>query len=181
MRRPGAFGSHRPTREMIVMAPSAIGHATVMTPNVMEVLIMRVFVTGASGWIGSAVVPELIGAGHSVVGLARSDHSAAAIEAAGAEVLRGELTDLDSLREGAAAADGVVHLAFIHDFSDYERSAGIDLSAVRALGETLKGSGRPFVNTAGLAGLAPGRVATERDPIGDASPRAASERTALGF
>src|ERR1043165_5902632 len=88
---------------------------------------MRVFVTGASGWIGSAGVPELLGAGHTVVGLARSDASAEKLEAAGAEVLRGSLDDLDVLRKGAETADGVVHLAFIHDFSDYQRSVGTDL------------------------------------------------------
>jgi len=142
---------------------------------------MRVFVTGASGWIGSAVVPELLGAGHTVVGLARSDASAATIEAAGAEVLRGTLDDLDVLRKGAETADGVVHLAFIHDFSDYQRSVETDLRAVQTLGAALEGSGRPFVNTSGLAGMSFGRPSTERDPVGDVSPRAASERTALGF
>ena len=142
---------------------------------------MRVFVTGASGWIGSAVVPELLGAGHTVVGLARSDASAATIEAAGAEVLRGTLDNLDVLRKGAETADGVVHLAFIHDFSDYQRSVETDLRAVQTLGAALAGSGRPFVNTSGLAGMSFGRPSTERDPVGDASPRAASERTALGF
>ncbi|NYJ05237.1 SDR family oxidoreductase [Petropleomorpha daqingensis] len=140
---------------------------------------MRVFVTGASGWIGSAVVPELLGAGHTVVGLARSDASAGKLEAAGAEVLRGTLDDLDVLRRGAEAADGVVHLAFIHDFSDYQRSVGTDLRAVETLGAALEGSGRPFVNTAGLAGMSFGRPATERDTIVADSPRAASERTAL--
>jgi nucleoside-diphosphate-sugar epimerase len=142
---------------------------------------MRVFVTGASGWIGSAVVPELLGAGHTVVGLARSDASARSIEAAGAEVLRGTLDDLDVLRKGAETADGVVHLAFIHDFSDYQRSVETDLRAVQTLGAALEGSGRPFVNTSGLAGMSFGRPSTERDPVGDVSPRAASERTALGF
>jgi nucleoside-diphosphate-sugar epimerase len=142
---------------------------------------MRVFVTGASGWIGSAVVPELLRAGHTVVGLARFDASAATIEAAGAEVLRGTLDDLDVLRKGAETADGVVHLAFIHDFSDYQRSVGTDLRAVQTLGAALEGSGRPFVNTSGLAGMSFGRPSTERDPVGDAAPRAASERTALGF
>jgi nucleoside-diphosphate-sugar epimerase len=142
---------------------------------------MRVFVTGASGWIGSAVVPELLGAGHTVVGLARSDASAGKLEAAGAEVLRGSLDDLDVLRKGAETADGVVHLAFIHDFSDYQRSVGTDLRAVQTLGAALEGSGRPFVNTSGLAGMSFGRPSTERDPVGDAAPRAASERTALGF
>jgi nucleoside-diphosphate-sugar epimerase len=147
----------------------------------MKEFAMRVFVTGASGWIGSAVVPELLGAGHTVVGLARSDASAAALEAAGAEVLRGSLEEPDSLRKGAETADGVVHLAFIHDFSDYERSVGTDLRAVETIGAALEGSGRPFVNTSGLAGMSFGRPATERDRIGDASPRAASERTALGL
>jgi nucleoside-diphosphate-sugar epimerase len=142
---------------------------------------MRVFVTGASGWIGSAVVPELLGAGHTVVGLARSDASAGTIEAAGAEVLRGSLDDLDVLRKGAETADGVVHLAFIHDFSDYQRSVGTDLRAVQTLGAALVGSGKPFVNTSGLAGMSFGRPSTERDSSGDDSPRGASERTALGF
>jgi nucleoside-diphosphate-sugar epimerase len=142
---------------------------------------MRVFITGGSGWIGSTVVPELIGAGHEVLGLARSDASATALEAAGAEVLRGDLDDLDALRKGAEAADGVVHLAFIHDFSAYERSVETDLRAVETLGAALEGSGRPLVNTAGVLGLTPGSVATERDRPGSQSPRAASERATLAL
>ena len=141
---------------------------------------MRVFVTGASGWIGSAVVPELLGAGHTVVGLARSDASAGKLESAGAEVLRGSLDDLDVLRKGAETTDGVVHLAFIHDFGDYARSVETDLRAVETLGGALERSGRPFVHTSGLGGLSLGRPSTERYPVGNA-PRAAAERTALGF
>jgi nucleoside-diphosphate-sugar epimerase len=125
---------------------------------------MRVFVTGASGWVGSAVVPELIAAGHEATGLARSDASAAALDAAGARVHRGSLDDPDSLRSGAAAADGVIHLAFKHDFSDFAAAGAADLSAVQAIGEVLAGSGKPFVITSGtlmLAMIAPGRPGTE--------------------
>ena len=127
---------------------------------------MRVFVTGASGWIGSAVVPELIGAGHQVVGLARSDASAAALAAAGAEIQRGTLDDLDTLQRAAAASDGVIHLAFKHDtaFSGgFEGAANADRRAVDVFGEALAGSDRPFVIASGTLGLAPGRLATERD------------------
>ena len=129
---------------------------------------MRIFVTGASGWIGSAVVPELIGAGHQVVGLARSDASAAALTAAGAEVHRGTLDDLDSLRSAAAASDGVIHLAFKHElaFSGYfAGAADADRRAVETFGEALAGSDRPFVLASGLLGLAPGRVASEQDGL----------------
>ena len=129
---------------------------------------MRVFVTGASGWIGSAVVPELIAAGHRVTGLARSDASAAALTAAGAEVLRGTIDDLDALGDAAAACDGVIHLAFKHDaaFSGgFQAAADADRRAVETFGEVLADSGRPFVIASGTLGLAPGRVATERDGL----------------
>jgi nucleoside-diphosphate-sugar epimerase len=142
---------------------------------------MRVFVTGASGWIGSAVVPELLAAGHDVVGLARSDEAAAKVAAAGAQVLRGSLDDLDVLRAGADASDGVAHLAFIHDFSRYGDSIRVDERAIEALGAALEGSDRPLVIASGLAGLGNGRVATERDMPAEGSPRAAAAATTLGF
>jgi nucleoside-diphosphate-sugar epimerase len=143
---------------------------------------MRVFVTGATGFIGSAIVPELIDAGHQVVGLARSDQSATALEAAGAEVHRGSLEDLDSLRDAAAAAEGVIHTAYIHDFSQMENAAHVNNRAIEALGAALEGTDRPLVITAGTALVAPGRVATENDmgAIG-AHPRVRSEAIALAL
>jgi len=146
---------------------------------------MRVFVTGASGWIGSAVVPELIGAGHSVVGLARSDASATALAEAGVEVVRGTLDDLDTLGETAAAADGVIHLAFKHEeaFSgDFAGAADADRAAIETFGAAL--DGRPFVIASGLAGHANGAVVTEDDqpdPNSPAGHRTLSERAALAL
>ncbi|MCX4577435.1 SDR family oxidoreductase [Streptomyces sp. NBC_01571] len=135
---------------------------------------MRIFVTGASGWIGSAVVPELTEAGHRVVGLARSEASADALTAAGVEVVRGTIDDLDVLRDTAAASDGVIHLAFKHDIAfagGFQGAAEADRRAVDILGDALAGTDRPFVLASGVLGLAPGRPATERDmPALDGSP-----------
>jgi nucleoside-diphosphate-sugar epimerase len=145
---------------------------------------MRIFVTGASGWIGSAVVPELLDAGHEVIGLARSDASAKALTAAGASVQRGSLEDLESLRAGADASDGVIHLAYIHDFTQFDENARIDRQAIETLGAALAGSDRPLVIASGTAALPAGRVGTERDTVDPDHPlseRSVSEKTALAL
>ncbi|CAL9582594.1 hypothetical protein SUDANB145_05059 [Streptomyces sp. enrichment culture] len=145
---------------------------------------MRVFVTGATGWIGSAVVDELLAAGHEVTGLARSDTSAAALEAKGALVRRGDLDDLDGIRLGAEAAEAVIHLANKHDFTDPVATAAAERAAVQTICDALAGSGRPFLLAAGIAGLAQGRPATEDDPSpahGPDSPRGGTENLALDY
>ncbi|HEV7651033.1 MAG TPA: SDR family oxidoreductase [Actinophytocola sp.] len=145
---------------------------------------MHVFVTGASGWIGSATVDELLAAGHDVTGLARSDASAAAIEAKGARVRRGDLDDLDTIRAATESAEAVVHLANKHDFSNPAVSNAAERAAVQTIGDTLAGTGRPFLLASGVATLADGRPATEADASphhGPDSPRGGSENLALEF
>jgi nucleoside-diphosphate-sugar epimerase len=140
---------------------------------------MRVFVTGATGFIGSRVVKELIGAGHQVIGVYRSDEKAPALAAAGAEVYRGSIDDPESLKDGAARSDGVIHLAFNHDFSKFAANCETDRRVIEALGSVLAGSGRPLIVTSGtaIAKVAPGEPATEDAPTitSNEVPRAASE------
>jgi nucleoside-diphosphate-sugar epimerase len=141
---------------------------------------MRVFVTGAAGFIGTAVTQELIANGHTVLGLARSDDNAKALEKLGAEVHRGSLEDLDSLRKGAKETDGAIHLAFIHDFSKFAENGQIDKHAIEAMGEVLESTDKPFIVTSGTLLVAPGRLATEEDAVMPGLPRV-SETAGLAF
>jgi nucleoside-diphosphate-sugar epimerase len=145
--------------------------------------IMRVFVTGATGFVGIPTVKELIAAGHEVLGLARSDEGAKSLAALGAGVLRGSLEDLDSLRRGASAADAVIHLAFVHDWSNFAANCETDRRAIEALGSVLAGSDRPLIVTGGTAGLAgPGQIASEDTDVPPDFPfPRVSEQTALSL
>jgi nucleoside-diphosphate-sugar epimerase len=141
---------------------------------------MRVFMTGASGWIGSAILPELLKGGHTVLGLARSDESAAKLAGLGVEVLRGDLTDHDSLVSGVKASDGVIHTGFIHDWSDFLGNVEKDRTAVAAMIAAMEGTGKPFVNSSGTLMVSDADYATERDDAASPDmPRVASAHIVL--
>ena len=141
---------------------------------------MRVFVTGATGFIGTAVIPELLNAGHQVLGLARSDDGAAILQGLGIEVHRGDLDDINSLKHGAALSDGVIHAGFNHDFSRFAENAEADRRAIEAFGDALLGTGKPLVVTAGIP-LVSSRAATEDDPPSSGSSPRVSEETAMAL
>lgn len=143
---------------------------------------MQVFITGGTGFIGSLVVEELISKGHQVLALARTEEAEQKLKIAGADTIRGTLTDLDVLQKGAAASDGVIHLGFSNDFSRYDEAVEMDLNAVKAIGTALEGTGKPFVNTAGTLGVSGlGRIATEADKGPEGMPRVASEEFVIAL
>jgi nucleoside-diphosphate-sugar epimerase len=147
-------------------------------------VVMRVFLTGATGWVGSAIAPQLINAGHRVLGLARNDAAAQKLKDAGVEVHRGDLEDLDSLRRGVAATDAVIHTAFIHDFANFKAVCEIEKRAIEALGSALVGSERPLLITSGTALVTPSRLATENDESVFTPadfPRVATEHAAIAL